>query len=207
MKEIRLCGKIIYLDECPVLMDYKPEENYLDKWMIMKGDWEYKDGWLIGTNPGNYGGILYSRERFDCDVIFSFTAKTVLPATRDVNAVFCSNWNEEKNYLGKTYIVGLNGWYEHKSGIEREAESGGLFSLTNAYQYTPGAEVRITTGSVNGHCFLFADGVFVTELNDPNYISGGHVGFSPYSTKLAVKDIEVRRAVWHPFRQTYEPEF
>jgi hypothetical protein len=145
-------------------------------------------------------------ERFEDDVMFSFTIGTVLPATRDVNAVFCANWNSTHDYLGESYVCGLNGWYEHKSGIERSPEVG-LRSLTGAYTYTPGEEIRVTTGIIEGHSFLYANDIFVSELIDPHYISGGHVGFSPYCTKLAIKDIQVRRAIWTPFEQSYEPEF
>ena len=170
----------------------------------MGGDWKEEDGWLIGAERGNLGGILFSRESYDCDVIFSFTMKTVLPATRDLNALFCAHW--ENGYLGNAYVVGLNGWWEHKSGIERSPETG-LRSLTGSYHYTPGTEVRMTTGIIGGHSFLCVDDEIVAELIDPNYISGGHVGFSPYCTKLAIKDIQVRRAVYEEFIQSYEPEF
>ena len=206
MKEIRLIGKKIVLDNCPILLDYKPADDWQEYWQVMRGEWECKDGWLIGAERGNFGGILFSKESYDCDIIFSFTAKTVLPATRDVNALFCAHWREDTDYLGNAYIIGLNGWYEHKSGIERSPEDG-LKVLTDAYRYTPGKEVRITTGIVSGHSFLYADDTLVAELVDPHYISGGHVGFSPYCTKLAIKDIEVRRAVYEPLAQSYEAEF
>ena len=206
MKEMHLLGKKVILDECPVLLSYQPDADYERVWQVMAGEWKYEDGYLVGSCPGNYGGILFSRENYDCDVIFSFTAKTVLPATRDVNAVFCAHWDEETDYLGNAYVVGLNGWYEGKSGIERNPETL-VRTLTGAYTYTPGAEVRIVTGIINGHSFLYADDVLVSELIDPNAIHGGHVGFSPYCTKLAIRDIEVRRAVYHDFPQTYDPEF
>ena len=206
MKELHLLGKLVRLEDCPVLLDYKPGEDWQDVWQVMAGEWCLGDGWLIGSERGNKGGILFSRESFDCDVIFSFTAKTVLPATRDVNAVFCAHWDEDIDYLGNAYVIGLNGWYEHKSGIERSPETG-LRALTGAYTYTPGSEVRITTGIIEGHSFLYADGVLVSERIDPHFISGGHVGFSPYCTMLAIKDIEVRRAVYTDFPQSYDPEF
>ncbi len=204
MKEIHLIGKKIIIDECPLLLDYQPDENWEKHWQVMMGEWKLEDGWLIGAERGNCGGILFSRESYDCDVIFSFTMKTVLPATRDLNALFCAHW--ENGYLGNAYIVGLNGWWEHKSGIERSPETG-LRSLTGSYHYTPGTEVHMTTGIIGGHSFLCVDDEIVSELIDPHYISGGHVGFSPYCTKLAIKDIQVRRAVYQDFVQTYEPEF
>ncbi|MBQ5800766.1 MAG: hypothetical protein IIW20_02680 [Clostridia bacterium] len=206
MKELHLLGKLVKLDECPIVLDYKPDENWQKYFDVKLGTWSFEDGYLVGREPGNRGGILFSKESYDHDVIFSFTMKTVLPATRDLNGVFCAHWDDEINYLGNAYVFGLNGWYEHKSGIERSPETG-LRSLTGCYKYTPGEEVRITTGIIEGHSFLYVDGELVSELIDPHYISGGHVGFSPYCTVLAIKDIEVRRAVWEPFEQSYEPEF
>ena len=206
LKELHLLGKLVKLDECPILLDSQPDENWQKDWQVMAGEWTVEDGYLIGTERGNKGGILFSRESYDCDVIFTFTAKTVLPATRDVNGVFCAHWDTDIDYLGNAYVFGFNGWYEHKSGIERSPEIG-LRSLTGAYTYTPGEEIRVTTGIIEGHSFLYANDIFVSELIDPHYISGGHVGFSPYCTKLAIKDIQVRKAVWTPFEQSYEPEF
>ena len=144
MKEMHLLGKLVKIDECPILLKSNPDENWEKDWQVMAGDWKQENGWLIGAERGNKGGILFSRESFDCDVVFQFTAKTVLPATRDVNAVFCAHWDTDIDYLGNAYVIGLNGWYEHKSGIERSPEVG-LRSLTGAYTYTPGKEVRITT--------------------------------------------------------------
>ena len=133
----------------------------------------------------------------------------MLPATRDLNAVFCANWNEQTDYLGLSYVCGLNGWYEHKSGIEKNAPDATvpLYSTTSLYHYNPGTEVRMTAGAIDGHCFMIADGQLITELIDPDPIRGGHVGFSAYCTKLKIKDIEVREITWKPRTQLYDPEF
>ena len=80
--------------------------------------------------------------------------------------------------------------------------------LTPLYHYEPGREVRITTGAIQGHNFLMVDGVLIQELVDNmEPIVGGHVGFSPYSTVLKVKDIEVREIYWEERVQSYDPEF
>ena len=206
MKELHLLGKKVILENCPALLRYSPDENWQKYWEVMAGTWKLEDGHLIGAERGNKGGILLSRESYNCDIIFRFTARTVLPATRDVNAVFCAHWDTDIDYLGNAYVIGLNGWYEHKSGIERSPETG-LRALTGAYTYTPGTDVRITTGIIDGHSFLYADDTLVSELIDPHAIAGGRVGFSPYCTMLAIRDIEVLRAVWEPFEQSYDPEF
>lgn len=204
--KILLLGKTIDWGRSEILLDYQPEENWRQVWDAKLGHWEYQDGHLIGREPGNFGGILLSRECFRDNVMMRFTVSSVLPATRDLNAVFCATWDADANYLKKAYVVGLNGWYENKSGIERFPEEE-LRSLTSLYRYTPGAEVEILTGAIDGHCFLFADGALVQELIDRDPIPGGHVGFSPYSTVLKIGHVQVRKICWQPRQQSYTPEF
>ncbi|MBP3583831.1 MAG: hypothetical protein J6K44_07300 [Clostridia bacterium] len=210
MKNIHLLGKKIIADRSEVIFSYKPDENFLDYFTPMSGHWEYQDGAIIGTEPGNFGGILFSKEYYEDNVMLSFTVSAVPPATRDLNAVFCAKWDEEKDYLGESYVCGLNGWYEHKSGLERNLGYGkgsNLYSTTSLYKYTPGTEVRMSCGAIDGHSFMVVDGVLVSEMIDPNPISGGHVGFSAYCTKLRITDIEVRKIFYEDFPQEYEPEF
>ena len=206
MNEISLLGKKIYMDKSPLLLKYSPDEDWQKYWQVMAGDWRMENGWLIGTENGNKGGILFSRESFDKNVMLSFTAATVLPATRDVNAVYCAHWDEKTDYLADSYVCGLNGWYDGKSGIERNLTSN-LYSTTSLYQYIPGTEVRMTAGAIDGHNFMVVDGKLATELIDPSPIKGGHVGFSPYCTILKIKDIEIREIYWEKQKQHYDPEF
>ena len=206
MNEISLLGKKIYMDKSPLLLKYSPDENWQKYWQVMAGSWRMENGWLIGTENGNKGGILFSRESFDKNVMLTFTAATVLPATRDVNAVYCAHWDEKTDYLADSYVCGLNGWYDGKSGIERNLTSN-LYSTTSLYQYIPGTEVRMTAGAIDGHNFMVVDDQLVTELIDPSPIKGGHVGFSPYCTILKIKDIEIREIYWEKQKQHYDPEF
>ncbi len=205
-KELILLRKKILADQSPVLLDYQPDEHWQEHFMVMDGTWEEQDGWLIGTQPERKGGILFSRQQFEEDVMLSFTAATVLPATRDVNAVFCAEWNDEINRMGNAYVCGLNGWYEHKSGIERNRYCN-LYATTSLYHYEPGSEVHMCVGSIGGHCFMFVDDVLVSELIDPNPLQGGHVGFSPFCTKMKVKDIKIQKIVWEKLVPVYVPEF
>ncbi len=208
MNDILLLGKKIISDKSPVIFKYSPDADWEKYWVPKSGTWGMENGYLIGEEQGNFGGILFSRERFEKDVMFSFTIGAVLPATRDLNAVFCANWDEKTDYLGDSYVCGLNGWYEHKSGIERNIGYGSnLYSTTSMYHYTPGTEVRMTAGSIGGHTFMVVDDILVSELIDPKPITGGHVGFSAYCTKLKIKDIEIREIYWEEFIQKYEPEF
>lgn len=205
MKEIRLAGKKILFDKSPVLFSYQPREDFLDYFEVKTGTWRYEDGAIIGDEPGNRGGILFTKESFEGDVMLSFTVSTVLPATRDLNAVWASHWDEKTDYLGESYVCGLNGWWENKAGIERNLSSN-LFACTTLFKYEPGTELRMTCGSIGGHCFMVVDDVLVCELVDPQPITDGHVGFSAYCTRLRIKDIEVRRIEWEKFKQVYEPE-
>lgn len=206
MKDIHLLGKKVLFDSSEVLFSYKPDENWADHFDVKTGKWYYEDGAIIGEERGNFGGILFTKESYDEDVMLCFTVSAVLPATRDLNAVWASHWDEETDYLGESYVCGLNGWYENKAGIERNGGNG-LYTTTSLYNYNLGSSVRLVCGSINGHCFMTVDDKLVTEVIDPNPISGGHVGFSAYCTKLRITDIEVRRIKWEPFVQEYEPQF
>ncbi len=208
--EILLLGKKIIADKSPVVFNYEPADDWQSYWEPKSGTWSHEDGYLVGEERGNFGGILLSKKYYDQNVMFSFDIAAVPPATRDLNAVFCANWNPETDYLGESYVCGLNGWYEHKSGIERNFGSdfgNNLYSTTSMYTYKPGTEVRMTAGAIDGHTFMLVDDVLITELIDPNPLSGGHVGFSAYCTKLKIKNIEVREIYWEKFIQEYEPEF
>ena len=208
MQEIHLLGKKIIMDQSKVLLKYQPGPDWQDYFQVMAGHWEYKDGCLIGTENGNKGGILFSKESYDQDVMLTFTVSTVLPATRDLNAVFCAHWDPETDYLGESYVCGLNGWYEHKSGIERNnIGTSDLYTTTSLYHYEPGTEGRICCGAIDRHSFMLVDDVLISELIDPNPIKGGHVGFSPYCTRLKIRDIEIREIYHEPLIQSYDPEF
>jgi len=206
MKDILLLGKKIIIEKSPLLMDYKPDDNWQEVWQAMGGEWHHEDGWLIGSERGNKGGLLFSKKKFEGNILMTFTAATVLPATRDVNAVYCAHWNDSADYLGDSYVCGLNGWYEEKSGIERCTKEE-IKVLTPLYQYTPGEDVRISAGLINGHNFLVVDDVLICELFDPFPLTDGHVGFSPYCTKMKIKDIEVREICWEKRNHSYEAEF
>ncbi len=206
MKHIVLLGKKILSDKSPVVFKYSPDDNWREYWFDGSGKWKTEDGCFIGEERGNLGGILLTRERFENNVMLSFCVSTVLPATRDLNAVFCANWDYEKGYLGDSYVCGVNGWYEHKSGLERNAGSN-IYSTTSLYKYIPGTEVRMTCGAIDGHSFMVVDDVLVSEMIDPQPIKGGHVGFSAYCTKLKIRDIEIREICWEKLNELYEPEF
>ena len=71
--EILLLGKKIFWDESEVLLDYQPDENWQKVFRRLRGDWSVENGWLIGAETGNFGGILLTREFYEKDVMISFT--------------------------------------------------------------------------------------------------------------------------------------
>ena len=91
MKEIHLLGKRVLVDRSPVLMQYKPGNDWLEHWVPKSGAWECDGEWLIGYERKSWYAMLLSKERFEDNVMFSFTIKADLPATRDLNAVICAN--------------------------------------------------------------------------------------------------------------------
>ncbi len=64
MKEIRLIGKKIVIEKAPLLLQYSPGADWLNYWTPMSGNWECDGEWLIGKQPGNLGGILFSKCSF-----------------------------------------------------------------------------------------------------------------------------------------------
>jgi len=138
--------------------------------------------------------------------MFSFTIASVLPATRDLNALCCTRWDYETNYLKSSYICGVNGWYDHKSGIEKFPENG-LNSITPLLDYEYGSEIKMCFGAIDGHTFMTVDEKLICELIDPDPLVGGHVGFSPYCTHFKVKDLKIQEIYWEKRIQSYDPEF
>lgn len=210
MKNIKLVGKRIIADKCRTLIHYDPDEKFTDIFEIKAGEWKYENGYLIGKEDGNKGGILYTKQVFDKPVMISFTAASVLPATRDVNAVFCASWDDEKNDLGDSYVCGVGGWYDNKAGLERNVKGGycSFRALTNSYRYPAGKEIRFTCGAIDGHLFMVIDDELVSEyVETVDPLTSGHLGFSPYCTILKIKDIDIKEIYYENVEEVYTPEF
>lgn len=210
MKDIKLIGKKIIADKCKTLIRYSPDENFRDLFEQKAGEWKYEDGYLVGKENGNKGGILYTKEVYDKPVMISFTAKSELPATRDVNAVFCANWDDDINDLGDSYVCGVGGWYDNKAGLERNVKGNKLAfrAVTGAYKYEAGKEIRLSCGAINGHLFMTVDDELVAEYVEyTEPLTSGHIGFSPFCTILKIKDIEVKEIYYEKKKENYDPEF
>lgn len=139
--ELHLLGKKIHIHTSPVLLKYSPDENWKDYFDVKAGEWECKDGYLIGAERGNKGGILFTKDAYEDGTMMTSKVSTMLPATRDLNAVFCAEWDEKTDYLGESYVCGLKGWYEHKSGLELYGTKGSLLAEGTIAQDEFGAVV------------------------------------------------------------------
>ena len=64
MKNIHLMGKKVLFDESEILFSYKPDENWADLFDVKTGNWYYEDGAIIGFEPGNFCGILFTKQSF-----------------------------------------------------------------------------------------------------------------------------------------------
>lgn len=210
MKDIKLIGKKIIIDKCKTLLKCAPDQSWTELFEQKAGEWKLEGGYLIGKEDGNKGGILYTKEVYHQPVMISFTASSILPATRDVNAVFCANWDDDINDLGDSYVCGVGGWYNNKAGLERNIKGNKLAfrSVTNSYRYEAGKEIRLTCGAIDGHIFMVVDDELVAEhIEYKDVLTSGHIGLSPFCTILKVKDIEVREIYYETIREHYTPEF
>lgn len=207
---LRIMKKEIDLENSPILYD-KPftKETLEEDWKIYSGEWWMDGEWLTGKNPGNFPGMVVSKANFHGNVLVEFEAKTVLPCTHDINFMWNGSWDEEKNVRDVAYVAGLQGWWEGKVGIEKSPEYK-LNVGTPLLNFEPGKIYRIQGGSIDGHCFIFADGKLLLEVTDPEPIDSqkhARVGFEAYCSMIQVRNVKIRQIKWQPLNITYTPEF
>lgn len=207
---MRLLKKELLLDQCPVLWQKPLTTGVLaSDFDVRGGSWHVEDGWLYGENRDNSPGMIISREDFFGDVLLEFRANTVSPCTHDINAMWNGSWNYETNTRHIAYVGGLEGWWHGKVGFEKSPDYQ-LNAANPLFSFTPGQEYFIQMGSIHGHVFLLIDGALALEVTDPDPIDTskyGRFGFEAYCAKLRIRDICLRRAVWRPVEERYEPEF
>lgn len=207
---MRLLHKELLLGECPILWQKTMTPEVLaEDFDIRGGDWRVEDGWLIGENRENNPGMVISRADFFGDVILEFRANTILPCTHDINAMWNGSWNYETNTRDVAYVCGLEGWWDGKVGFEKSPDYK-LNAANPLFHFVPGQEYFVQMGSIEGHAFILIDGALVLEVTDPDPIDStkyGRFGFEAYCARLRFRDICLRRAVWKPIEDHYDPEF
>jgi hypothetical protein len=207
---IYLINKSIEPDTMPVLYE-KPftPDSVASDFTVYGGEWRVEDGWLTGRNRENCAGMIISKDDFFGDVMLDFSARTLLPATHDIDIMWNGCWDEKTKARGPSYVIGLQGWWYGKVGFEKQPEFK-LVAATSLFPFEPGKIYHIQAGSVVGHVFIIVDGKLIFELTDPDPLDNqkyGKIGFECYCTQVQIKDLKIHRAVWQPHETAYTPEF
>jgi hypothetical protein len=210
MAELVIMRKRIDLDKSPVLYN-RPlsAESFDEDWEVRSADWRYAEGSFWGTNPDAGPGVIFSRRSFPGNVLVEFFARTVPPSTHDIDVMWNMTWDEVRNQRGASYVAGIQGWWTGNVGIEKSPEYR-LIATTPCPWFEPGREYFVQAGSIDGHCFLFVDGVLRLELMDPDPIDStlhNRVGFEAYQSMIQIRQVTVRQVHWREDELAYPQEF
>jgi len=210
MNVIELMKKKIFLDSSKVLYD-KPlsADSFAAEWTVHHSEWHVEDGWLVGENRGNWPGMAILKQDFPGNVLVEFEAQTILPSSHDINVMWNGEWIDETDQRGLAYVAGLQGWWTGKVGIEKSNDYKFMVG-TPLLDFVPGKIYKIQAGSIDGHCFILADGKLLLEAMDPDPIDNRKytkVGFEAYCSKIKIRNLVIRQISWEPVDMKYEPEF
>jgi hypothetical protein len=210
MNTISLMKKRILLDSSKVLYDQPvTQDSFATLWTVHHSKWAVKDGWLEGENPGNWPGMAVLKQDFPGNVLVEFEAQTILPSSHDINVMWNGEWLPETDQRGIAYVAGLQGWWTGKVGIEKSNDYKFMVG-TPLYNFEPGKIYKIQAGSIDGHCFILADGKLLLEAMDPNPIDTQKytkIGFEAYCSKIRVRNIKIRQIFWEAVDMKYEVDF
>lgn len=210
MNTISLMKKRILLDSSKVLY-CKPlsQEEFTNEWTVHHSDWKVEDGWLVGENRGNWAGMAILKQDFPGNVLIEFEAQTILPSTHDINVMWNGEWLSDTDQRGIAYVAGLQGWWTGKVGIEKSNDYKFMVG-TPLFNFEPGKLYKIQAGSIDGQCFILADGKLLLEAMDPNPIDNQKytkIGFEAYCSKIRIRNIKIRQIYWEPVDMIYEVDF
>ena len=208
--ELLLMHRRIDLDASPILYD-RPFDaaSFAEDWQVRNAEWVCRDGALWGTNPLPAPGVVICRRPFPGNVLIDCIARTVAPSTHDIDVMWNLSWDETTNTRGAAYVAGVQGWWDGKVGIEKSPDYR-LNATAPSPWFEPGRDYHIQAGSIDGHCFLFVDGLLRLELTDPDPIDSQQhclIGFEAYQSKVCVSRLTVRQIVWEPREMGYAVEF
>lgn len=207
---MQLLHKEVWFDRENPLYHAKASESVLNQdFEIKSGEWHYGDGYICGKNPGEFPGMIVSRNDYFGNVMVDFFAKTVPPSTHDINVMWNGSWDDATNTRSLAYVAGVEGWWRGMVGIEKSPDY--KLNVGNPlFEFTPGREYHIQAGSVDGHCFVVIDDTLIVEVTDPAPIDGtkyGKIGFEAYASMIAIREISVYRLLWEEKRLHYPKEF
>lgn len=210
MNVIELMKKQILLDSSRILYN-KPftEEEFAGNWTTHHSEWKVEEGWLVGENRGNWPGMAILKQDFPGNVLVEFEAQTILPSSHDINVMWNGEWLAGTDQRGIAYVAGLQGWWTGKVGIEKSNDYKFMVG-TPLLDFVPGKVYKIKAGSIDGHCFILADGKLLLEAMDPEPIDHqkySKVGLEAYCSKIKVRNFVIRQIYWKPVEMKYEPDF
>ena len=207
---MELIKKFVDIDKLETLYTFDFTQQSMDRdFDIRGGEWHLENGTLVGKNPGNFPGMIISREDFFGPVMLDFEARTVPPCTHDINWMWSGSWDYETNTRALAYVTGLQGWWAGKVGFEKSPEYV-LNCSTQIHPFEPGKYYHIQSGSIGGHVFCMVDGKLVLEVTDPDPIDQsrfGRVGFEAYCSMIQIRSFSVKRVTYTPDEKAYTPEF
>lgn len=210
MNTIILMKKRILLDSSKILYNKAFNQNdFSSLWDVHHSKWQVKDGWLEGENPENWPGMAILKQDFPGNVLVEFEAQTILPSSHDINVMWNGEWLSSGDQRGTAYVAGLQGWWTGKVGIEKSNDYKFMCG-TALFGFKPGRIYKIQAGSIDGHCFILADGKLLLEAMDPNPIDNqkcSKVGFEAYCSKIRIRNIIIRQIDWKPVNMRYEINF
>jgi hypothetical protein len=204
MKKKILLGKSEILYNRPV-----SAESLAREWTIHHSEWGADGEWLTGSNRGNWPGMAVLKQDFPGNVLVEFEAQTLLPSSHDINVMWNGEWLKDGDRRGLAYVAGLQGWWTGKVGIEKSDKYEFMVG-TPLLDFVPGKLYKIQAGSINGHCFIFADNQLLLEAMDPDPIDHQKytkIGFEAYCSMIRIKNIVIRQIYWEEVEMKYEPEF
>lgn len=207
---MKLMHRIIDPDTMPVLYE-KPfsQEVFARDFEVRDGNWYVQDGWLIGESPKNFASMALLKESFYGPVCLDFYAKVLEPCTHDINCMWSGSWDAQTNTRALAYVAGIGGWWDGKIGFEKSPDYQ-LNCGTKLFDFEPGRTYHMQCGSIGGHVFVIVDGKLAIEATDPDPIDQqkfGRIGFEAYCTRVAYRDLKIRRAVWEESPMSYIPQF
>lgn len=176
---------------------------------IRDGNWYVEGGWLVGESRKNFASMVLLKEPFFGPVCLDFYAMVMSPCTHDIHCMWSGSWNEETNTRDLAYVAGLGGWWDGKVGFEKSPDYK-LNCSTKLFDFKPEQLYHIQCGSIGGHVFVIVDGQLAIEATDPEPIDqykNGLIGFEAYCTRVAFRELKIRRATYEAIDPVYIPEF
>lgn len=207
---ISLMKKKIFPETMKILYQTPFSPQSLEQDFVIKGgEWRVEDGWLVGSNRGNFPGMIVSKADYFGPVLLEFDACTILPCTHNINVMWHGSWDEHSNTRHIAYVAGLQGWWDGKVGFEKSPDYK-LNVGTQLFEFQPGQVYHILMGDIDGHVFVVVNGKLILEITDPDPIDGmkyGKIGFEAYCSQLKFTNFCVKKITYEEDVKSYQPEF